>query len=69
MLRKEGYGAWDQLRLLDFGFAQRCSRGEFSCTHGWLLRTEMSESFLPRAMFPSETVPSCRVITCAKITQ
>ncbi len=25
MLRKDGYMAWDQLRLLDFGFAQFCS--------------------------------------------
>ena len=51
MLRKEGYTAWDQLRLLDFGFAQCCSKGKFSCTHGWLLMTQMSESFLPHAMF------------------
>ncbi len=51
MLRKEGYTAWDQLRLLDFGFAQCCSKGEFSCTHGWSLMTMMSESILPHAMF------------------
>lgn len=28
MLRKDGYEAWDQLRLLDFGFAQFCSTGK-----------------------------------------
>ena len=27
MLRKEGYEAWDQLRLLDFGFSQFCNKG------------------------------------------
>ncbi len=27
MLRKDDYKAWDQLRLLDFGFAQSCSAG------------------------------------------
>ncbi len=34
MLRKEGYQPWDQLRLLDFGFAQDCSKGmqELHCT-------------------------------------
>ncbi|KAL0045200.1 hypothetical protein WJX82_000449 [Trebouxia sp. C0006] len=26
MLRKEGYSAWDQLRLLDFGFAHHCNK-------------------------------------------
>ncbi len=34
MLRKEGYSAWDQLRLLDFGFAQYCSEGEMLCWVG-----------------------------------
>lgn len=28
MLRKEGYKAWDQPRLLDFGFSQFCSNGK-----------------------------------------
>ena len=27
MLRKDGYKAWDQLRLLDFGFCQFCNPG------------------------------------------
>ena len=28
MLRNDGYKAWDQLRLLDFGFAQLCGAGK-----------------------------------------
>ena len=31
MLRQKGYRAWDQVRLLDFGFAQYCNTGEIFC--------------------------------------
>jgi tRNA A-37 threonylcarbamoyl transferase component Bud32 len=35
MLRKDSYEAWDQLRLLDFGFAQFCSAGKHALL-AWL---------------------------------
>ena len=27
MLRNDDYQAWDDLRLVDFGFAQKCNKG------------------------------------------
>ena len=35
MLQQTGYKAWDQLRLLDFGFAQLCRAGKHALL-AWL---------------------------------
>jgi len=51
MLRKEGYGAWDQLRLLDFGFAHHCNKGEALCMHSRL--TPCCRSVLLKVVPPS----------------
>lgn len=51
MLRKEGYSAWDQLRLLDFGFAHHCNKGEALCMHSRL--TLCCRSVLLKAVPPS----------------
>ena len=33
MLRKEGCAAWDQVRLIDFGFSQDCCPGTHAASH------------------------------------
>jgi len=81
MLRKEGYSAWDQLRLLDFGFARHCSEVKMLClslllpampcskTHAFLNHALQSCQDPPYHMqwFPPGTVrQNYRVAICAK---
>ncbi len=40
MLQQTGYKAWDQLRLLDFGFAQLCRAGNHSLL-AWLQHSRL----------------------------